>query len=696
MKSAEQKNKHTNALINEKSPYLLQHAHNPVNWQPWGQTAFDQARHEGKPIFLSIGYSTCHWCHVMEHESFESEEMADILNKHFISVKVDREERPDVDQLYMTFVQSTTGHGGWPMSVWLTPDLKPFYGGTYFPPDDRYGRFGFKSLLLRIHDLWKTDRERILGQSDQILQMLIQETEAELGDKNVLTSEVAQRGYESFKRGFDSFEGGFSSAPKFPRPSTLQFLFRYAFQVGLDSERGKDALHMALFTLDKMNDGGMHDHIGGGFHRYSVDEYWHVPHYEKMLYDQAQLAFSYLEAYQITKHDKYAHVVRDILTYVSRDMTNSQGAFFSAEDADSLPEKGADHKTEGAFYVWEYHEIQALLDDESEGLFIDHFGVKKNGNSPPGSDPHDKLINKNTLIRRTILKNDEEKQKIAAAKQLIFEARNKRPHPHLDDKIITAWNGLMISAYARAALTLNEMTYLTAATQAAEFIRKNLYDASDNLLYRNFREERSMTRGFATDYAYLIQGLLDLYSASAESQWLSWALQLQEKQDQLFRDEKTGAYYTSSGKDPSILIRMTDSYDGAEPSPASVTVANLLRFYDITGDSEFLNHAEQTAASVAEVLRNSPTAVPEMLASIAWMISEQKTQIFIAGDMDTEAAHKLRSSLLAEYNPFKVLIYPTEAAEVKIASAYQELGKQHSTQSPKAYICKNFACQMVE
>src|SRR5438445_11562037 len=486
---------HTNRLAREKSPYLLQHAHNPVDWYPWGEEAFAKARKENKPIFLSLGYSTCHWCHVMAHESFEDKATAEIMNREFVNIKVDREERPDVDRVYMTFVQATTGGGGWPMSVWLTPDLKPFVGGTYFPPVDRYGQPAFKKVLERIAAAWKADCTKISEQGEKIIGALKQTTAFGQTDKE-FDSGVMEAAYEQFARTFDASEGGFGGAPKFPRPVTLNFLTRF-YARNPDSDSGQHALEMVLLTLRKMAAGGMHDHIGGGFHRYSVDAHWHVPHFEKMLYDQAQLASAFLDAFQITGDAECAATVRDILDYVRRDMTSPEGGFYSAEDADSpvvagIADPGHRKSAEGAFYVWTKQEIDDALGEDGP-IFSFHCGVEENGNAPAGADPHGEFVGKNILIERHSIvetakfrstgispvdDNDDEaiQRLLAQSRQKLFSIRNKRPRPHLDDKIIAAWNGLMISAFARGAQALDEVSYLETATRAAEFIHANLYD----------------------------------------------------------------------------------------------------------------------------------------------------------------------------------------------------------------------------
>src|SRR6478736_3654228 len=460
------RSEHSNRLAHEKSPYLLQHAHNPVDWYSWGEEAFAKARRENKPIFLSVGYSTCHWCHVMAHESFESEEVAAIMNRDFVNIKVDREERPDVDRVYMTFVQATTGSGGWPMSVWLTPDLKPFVGGTYFPPEERYGQPAFKKVLERIATAWKEDHDKIAEQGSKIVEALRESQSAAPGEGKIDGS-AADAAYRQIDRSYDPKEGGFGNAPKFPRPVTLNFLARF-YAHDPKSDADKHALDMALVTLRKMAAGGMHDHIGGGFHRYSVDRYWHVPHFEKMLYDQAQLAVAYLDAFQITRDRQYESVARDILDYVGRDMTSKEGGFFSAEDADSPVAAGADRghaeTKEGAFYIWTKKEIDDALGDIAE-IFAFHYGVQPHGNAPEGSDPHDEFRGKNILIERHAIPETAEHFKksegeiakvLTQSREKLFGIRAQRPRPHLDDKIISAWNGLMISAYARAAQVIDE------------------------------------------------------------------------------------------------------------------------------------------------------------------------------------------------------------------------------------------------
>src|SRR5437763_2600463 len=474
----------------------------------------------------------------MAHKSFESEDVAAIMNSEFVNIKVDREERPDVDRVYMTFVQATTGGGGWPTSIWQQPDLKQFVGGTYFPPKDRHGQPEYKKVLERIAAAWKQDHEKIAGQGARIVEALHEAQTAQPAATEKIDTKILDAAYEQFSRSFDARDGGFGSAPKFTRPVTLNFLSRF-YARDPKSDSGKHALEMDLFTLRKMAAGGMHDHLGGGFHRYSVDRYWHVSHFEKMLYDQAQLAIAYLDAFQITQDRQYAEVARDILDYIARDMTSKDGGLFSAEDADSLFEHGKTGHGEGVFYVWTEKEIDNALGDDS-AIFKFQFGVQPHGNAPEGSDPQDEFRAKNILIERHTVSEtaehfkkseDEARQSLARNREKLLSIRAKRPRPHLDDKIIAAWNGLMISAYARAAQVLNEPRYLESAQRAARFLRTKLYEEKSKLLYRAYREGRGGVEGFADDYTFVIQGIVDLYEASFDIEWLKFAFELQAAQD---------------------------------------------------------------------------------------------------------------------------------------------------------------------
>ena len=677
----------TNRLAREKSPYLLQHAHNPVDWYPWGEEAFAKARAENKPIFLSIGYSTCHWCHVMAHESFENPETAEIMNGHYVCIKVDREERPDVDKVYMTFVQATTGSGGWPMSVWLTPDLKPFLGGTYFPPADRYGRPGFPNALMRIAEVWENDRSKIEEQGGRMVEALQEYGMTAPADGAAPDRKMLRAGYEQIARGFDEELGGFGSAPKFPRPATLNFLLRF---YALEGE--KDALKMSLVTLRKMAEGGMHDHLGGGFHRYSVDKFWHIPHFEKMLYDQAQLALAYLDAFQITRDPFYEEVARDILDYVRRDMTDAGGGFYSAEDADSLFEHGKPEHGEGAFYVWTKKEIDDALGSEA-GIFNRHYGVEEEGNAPEGSDPQREFTGKNTLIQRMAAPDAKTAASLAESRKKLFEIRDKRPRPHLDDKIITGWNGLMISAFARGYEVLEDAAYLDAAQSAAKFVRSHL--TRDGALVRSYRQGAGDVPGFADDYAFLIQGLLDLYEASAHHEWLVWALDLQRRQDELFADNEHGGYFSTRGDDPHILIRMKEDYDGAEPSPNSVSALNLLRLAQITGDEALRARGSKTIAAFTTQLLRLPVAMPQMLAALIFDVVKPR-QIVIAGSPGAADTRALLREVHEHFIPNKIMIHADGSEGQQFLAGKNEF---LSTVAPMygkatAYVCENFTCQL--
>lgn len=613
-----------NRLSKSSSPYLLQHASNPVDWYPWGEEAFQKARAEEKPIFLSIGYSTCHWCHVMAHESFEDKKIAALLNENFICIKVDREERPDVDRLYMSYVQALTGSGGWPMSVWLTPELKPFFGGTYFPPDDRYGRVGFPSVLLQLSQLWRENRGRLQQEGERAIRALQGLAKKNREDLRLEKEEILHRAYEEFMESFDEAWGGFSRAPKFPRPAVLLFLLRYgAMHSGARAEK---AQAMVKLTLEKMALGGLQDHLGGGFHRYSVDRVWQVPHFEKMLYDQAQLVIAYLEAAQVMKEKKFFQVARDTLEYVARDLRSPDGGFYAAEDADSENEFGK--KQEGAFYVWSMSELAQLLTLDEMKLITAHYYLKESGNVPEEYDPHEELAGKNILMRWEAT-YEVDPEPIKKIKERLFAARRKRLRPHRDEKIVTAWNGLMISAFARAGGMLEDQDCLKRAKQAALFIKKHLYDSPQGMLRRSCCAGKIVDQGFAEDYACLIQGLLDLYDATLEKKWLEWAEELQEKMNELFWDEEQGGYFSSAKGDRHLLVRMKEDYDGAEPAANSVAASNLLRLSQcsIGRFKTATKMAEQIFQIMTTTLNAMPTAVPQLLVGLC-DYSEYSSQKF--------------------------------------------------------------------
>eukprot|EP01114_Cavostelium_apophysatum_P015917 TRINITY_DN4437_c0_g1_i1.p1 TRINITY_DN4437_c0_g1~~TRINITY_DN4437_c0_g1_i1.p1 ORF type:complete len:787 (-),score=198.63 TRINITY_DN4437_c0_g1_i1:34-2394(-) len=695
---------HENRLAQEKSPYLLQHKNNPVDWHPWNDEALEKAKREDKPIFLSVGYSTCHWCHVMAHESFESPAIAEIMNKYFVNIKVDREERPDIDKVYMTYVQATTGHGGWPMSVWLTPDLKPIIGGTYFPPTDKYGRPGFPTILKRIETLWRTKKQDLIEQGDDVIEQLQTATaESTNAASDAISEKVVIKCYDQISRGYDPELGGFSSAPKFPRPVIFNLLFRIVAKEGTNSERGKTALAMSEHTLRAMGEGGMFDFLGGGFHRYSVTEDWHVPHFEKMLYDQGQLVNSYLDAFQITSNPFYERRARDVMDYVLEKLTSPEGGFYSAEDADSLLAHGSKEHAEGAFYVWDKSEIEKILGEDAK-VFNHHYGVLDKGNTAPEADPHGEFKGKNVLIQRHSLEDTSAKfgyqsaadceKVLAAARKKLYEVREKRPRPHLDDKIITSWNGLMISAFARGYQVLRDERYLKAFARALDFIKKELY-GKDGQLIRNYREGPSKVKGFGDDYAFLIAGLLDAYEASFNLDYLRWAVDLQEKQNELFWDAKNGGYFGVPEGDKNLVLRLREEYDGAEPSNNSVSALNLARLSHLVGNEKYRAQAEKTLNSFGAILKNSPIVMPQGAVAVDYLLSKPK-QIVIVGKKEDEATQALIRESNAHFMPNKVIMLDDIGESHKFFAEKHEFMTDMTMVGgkPSAFVCEDFTCQL--
>jgi uncharacterized protein YyaL (SSP411 family) len=695
-----------NRLARERSPYLLQHAANPVDWYAWGQDAFERARREDKPIFLSIGYSTCHWCHVMEHESFENPEIAELLNRDFVSIKVDREERPDVDRVYMSFVQATTGSGGWPMTVFLTPELKPFFGGTYFPPASKWGRPGFSDLLGELARVWKDDRARVEGAASELLERLRTVTAADRSsgaESELASPDALDVAVDQFQRSFDRRRGGFGDAPKFPRPSELLFLLREHARRGTNDVRSSYASQMATETLRAMALGGMRDHIGGGFHRYSVDGEWRVPHFEKMLYDQSQLVLAYLEAAQATGDAFYATVAEDTLEYVRRDMTDPEGGFYSAEDADSVPpEQATDpnvRKSEGAFYIWADEEIAAVLGEDAD-LARRRFGIEPGGNAP--HDPQGEFTGKNLLytsqsIEEISIRSGKTVDEVVAAlgriRQRLMTARSTRPRPHLDDKILTAWNGLMIAAFARAGRVLVDRPlsseYLACASRAASFIRAKL--CTNGGLLRRYRDGEAAISAYAEDYAFLIWGLLELFHSTGDASWLEWALSLQAEQDQKFWDENEAGWFSTSGDDPTVLLRLKEDYDGAEPAASSVSTLNTLTIANLTGDERMRERAERTIARYGPRIGAAARSIPMMLCALAaWHAGY--SQIAIVGDDD--AARPLKVELAHHYLPFALNVpVSTTAARENLSRLLPFTAAMTARDGAAAYVCRNFTCR---
>uniref|UniRef100_A0A3P8QME6 Spermatogenesis-associated protein 20-like TRX domain-containing protein n=1 Tax=Astatotilapia calliptera TaxID=8154 RepID=A0A3P8QME6_ASTCA len=713
--------KHSNRLAKERSPYLLQHAHNPVDWYPWGKDAFDKAKNEDKPIFLSVGYSTCHWCHVMERESFEDEEIGKILSENFICIKLDREERPDVDKVYMTFVQATSGGGGWPMSVWLTPELRPFIGGTYFPPRDRGGRPGFKTVLTRIIDQWQNNRPALESSGERIIEALKKGTTitANAGQSPPLAPDVANRCFQQLAHSYEEEYGGFRDAPKFPSPVNLMFLMSY-WTVNRSTSEGVEALQMALHTLRMMALGGIHDHIAQGFHRYSTDSSWHVPHFEKMLYDQAQLAVAYITASQVSGEQFFAEVAKDVLLYVSRDLSDKSGGFYSAEDADSVPASGGPEKREGAFCVWTASEVRELLPDVVEGtagnatladIFMHHYGVKEQGNVAPEQDPHGELQGQNVLIVRysveltaarfgiTVEKVNE---LLASARAKMAVVRKSRPRPHLDTKMLASWNGLMLSAYARVGAVLGDKDLVERAVKAGGFLKEHLWDAKQQTILRScYRGDQMEVQqispsisGFLDDYAFIICGLLDLYEATLQTEWLQWAEELQLRQDVLFWDDQGGGYFCSDPTDSTVLLQLKEDQDGAEPSANSVSAFNLLRLSHYTGRQEWLQKSQQLLTAFSDRLTTVPIALPEMVRALMAQHYTLK-QIVICGQRDAPDTTSLLAAVKSLFLPYKVLMLADGDTESFLCQRLPVLSSMSQLRGvATAYVCQDFTCSL--
>ena len=684
-----------NRLASEQSPYLLQHKDNPVDWYPWGQDAFERARRENKPIFLSIGYSTCHWCHVMEHESFENPAIADVLSRHFVSIKVDREERPDVDRVYMTFVQATTGSGGWPMSVWLTPRLEPFYGGTYFPPEARWGRPGFVEILEEIARVWREEQGKVEQSASAIIGRL--QSMRSNGAGTVPDISVLDRTVGEFASSFDSRRGGFGGAPKFPRPSELLFLLREHARTRATAPRD-----MVLVTLRAIALGGMRDHLGGGFHRYSVDADWRVPHFEKMLYDQAQLVLAYAEAAQVTGDRFYAEVAIDTLDYVRRDLTAPGGGFFSAEDADSVPPEHAHekhpHKTEGSFYIWRDDEIEQILGDNA-AVFRARYGFLPNGNAP--ADPQGEFTHKNLLYTARSIEDvasitgrslDGVTDALQTARGLLMTRRAARPRPHLDDKVLTAWNGLMIAAFARAARTLvGAAGYLQDAQRAARFVHDRLWQPSTGTLLRRYRDGSAGVDAYAEDYAYLVFGLLELFQADGDPTWLEWAMTLQTRQDELFWDANDGGWFSTTGKDESVLLRLKEDYDGAEPAASSVSVMNLLTLSHLV--ESFSEKIEPTLGIFSSRVSQSGRVVPMLLAALS-AYHAGTPQLVIVGDPAAQDTNSLYEVVRHRYRPTTIVVPVVPQSLDKTAALLPWIaGMKMVDGRATAYLCRDFTCE---
>ena len=666
---------HTNRLAREKSPYLLQHQHNPVDWFSWGNEAFEKARRENKPIFLSIGYSTCHWCHVMERESFESEALAEVLNQHFVSIKVDREERPDVDKIYMTYVQAATGGGGWPLNVFLTPSLKPFYGGTYFAPDNRYGKPSFLQVLTEIQKSWVTRNSAILSSADGIHKSLIDVTEQEPSREAALVAAVVHSAAKRFKQEFDEVHGGFGRAPKFPRPSQPSLLLIDARRTG-----DLDSLKMVLHTCKSMAAGGIYDQVGGGFSRYSVDERWLVPHFEKMLYDNAQLVHLYLDVFLTSGETGMADVVRDVLTYILRDMTHRDGGFFSAEDADS-------EGKEGKFYCWTKGDLEKTLTGEELKFAIDYYGVTEKGNFVDHSDP-EPLPDQNVLRVARESDGRSHPELLSRVRRKLFEVRSKRVRPHLDDKVLSSWNGMMLGAMARSYAVLGDPVYLRAAERNVAFIKDKLWDQSTETLYHRWRDGERDSVQLLEAYANLLAGVLELYQATLQATHLQFATDLARSMIKRFYDPKDGGFWQSDAAAKDLILRVKEDYDGAEPSGNSVAVLALLKLAAVCENREWKLVCEKTLRLFAAKMHQSPQGLPCMLAALDFSLQEPK-RVVVAGDIASKEARALIRAAHTVYEPNKVIMGTSGPVDPFAATL-----QPNPREKAQVYLCTGNACQL--
>jgi uncharacterized protein YyaL (SSP411 family) len=664
-----------NQLANESSPYLLQHDNNPVDWHPWGKEALERSKREDRPIFLSIGYSACHWCHVMEHESFENTAIAKLMNDNFVCIKVDREERPDLDQIYMTAVQLMTGRGGWPMSVFLTPDLRPFFGGTYWPPTAKMGMPGFDQVLLAVADAWKNRREQANEQASKLVEHIQALATPDGGDAE-LNASLLKQSATALEHSFDHHHGGFGGAPKFPHPMDLRLLLRAWKRDGRDG-----LLQMVRLTLDKMAAGGMYDQLGGGFHRYSVDERWLVPHFEKMLYDNALLTASYVEAYLATGDANYARIVRETCDYVLREMTDSAGGFYSTQDADSEGE-------EGKFFVWKPAEVAALLGPDRAKTFCYVYDVSDSGNF----EGHNILNMPKTLAQyaKILGRNEAELQaELSQSRAVLFAERKKRIHPGLDDKVLVAWNGLMIDALSQAASALDEPRYLQAATRAAEFITSKM--TKDGRLLHTWRGGVAKLNAYLDDYTALINGLVSLYEAGFDERWIEEAVKLADIVLDQFADPKGGGFFYTERDHEQLISRQKDLMDNATPSGNALAATALVRLGKLTGNENYLTAAEKTIRAAAGLLGQSPTAAGQMLIALDMLLGPTP-EIVILGEKDSTSTTALRTALNHRYLPNKVVALrsPSSNATGSLDPLFK--GKQ-AAKDATVFICQNFSCQ---
>lgn len=684
--------KYTNRLIREKSPYLLQHAHNPVDWYPWGPEAFEKALRENKPIFLSIGYSTCHWCHVMEKESFDDPEVARLMNEVFVSIKVDREERPDIDQAYMRVCQMMNTSCGWPLNIIMTPDKKPFFAGTYLPKESRFGMTGLLDLTARVKELWKTEKEKVLSSADQIVKSLRQPLHASPGEE--LGESDLKATYNELVQRFDKENSGFGSAPKFPVPHDLLFLLRYWRRTG-----DKAALEMVEKTLKAMRKGGIFDHVGFGFHRYSTDSKWLVPHFEKMLYDQAMLAMAYTEAYQATGKEEYKKTAKEIFTYVLRDMTAPTGGFYSAEDADSEGE-------EGKFYLWTEEQLYQILGEKEAGLVINVYNLEKSGNFFEKGLGTAQKTGKNILHLKEYpgrfasslkISKKEMEKRLEAAREKLFAAREKRIHPHKDDKILTDWNGLMIAALAKGAQVFDEPAYAEAAKHGADFILKHMLRPDGRLLHR-FRDGQAAIAAYGDDYAFLIWALIELYETTFEVPYLQRALDLNSTFVKHFWDDKQGGFYFTADDGENLFVRNKEIYDGAIPSGNSVATLNLLRLARMTADPKLEKKAARLMKAFSGQVRLRPSAYTQLMAAVDFGTGPSY-EVVVVGDLKTKGTKAMLKALRTKFIPNKVVLFrhinPTKLKSPDIARIAR-FTRYHSSIDGKAtaYVCRNYHCKL--
>ena len=675
----------SNRLVQEKSPYLLQHAQNPVDWYPWGEEAFEKARKENKPIFLSIGYSTCHWCHVMEHESFEDTGVAKLMNDHFVSIKVDREERPDIDNIYMSVCQMTTGSGGWPLTIIMTPDKRPFFAGTYIPKENRFGRLGMLQLVPRIAEIWNTKQSDIQESANQITAALQQLNEGAVGDEP--DESVLSAAYDQLRQRYDEWYGGFGNAPKFPTPHHFYFLLRFWKRAD-----NPTALEIVEQTLLAMKRGGIYDHLGYGFHRYSTDRVWLVPHFEKMLYDQAMLTYAYTEAFQATGNKEFQKTAGEILEYVLRDMTSKEGGFYSAEDADS-------EGVEGKFYVWTEKEIREVLDPADAEFCLYVYHVKKEGNfidSVTGTSSDENILHLEKPLTELAsgLKMSEKEfgDQLKSIRSQLFAHREKRIHPYKDDKILTDWNGLMIAALSKAAQVFSDSTYLEAAQKAVNFIQTKLRNKDGSLIHR-YRDGEASLPAHVDDYAFLTWGLLELYEACFDTQYLQLALELNQYLLDHFWDDQNGGFFFTADNSEELLVRRKELYDGAVPSGNSVAMLNLLRLGRITANTSFEEKATKLLRAFSGNINEAPSAYTQLMMGIDFALGPSQ-EIVIAGNSDSADTKKMLDAIRAKFIPNKVvLLRPLDKETPEIAGIAPFTKNQTSVGGKAtAYVCRNYVC----